>query len=541
MELDPRLIASTNDRVHTLPYNDPNTSTTDRPSGSLIPSSRSDGEEGGDGADTPDAPAGLGTTTQYSHDADPDANDPKRPRACEACRGLKVRCEPDPNDEGPCKRCRKAGRSCVVTMPTRKRQKKTDSRVAELEKKIDALTASLQARGPPAAGHASPVTGTPTVKRQNVDTEAPARTLLSTEPSTISWRNSSTDRTWGSVAPTQSPVTVTPGTEHGGLPERVLPTPTTTTAGQKRKCTEDHEDTSESQRAQDSNAETLASYLARGSQGDIVERGLLTMERATELFARYNDHMVPHLPAVVFQPCVTVAELRRTKPTLFLAIMAASTAESPTLQKVLHKELLLAFAEKVMLAGEKSMELVQALQVAVIWYWPPEHFEELKFYQFVHIAAVMAIDIGLGQKVQQRRGKHFADTWQNSKPSRPGSTPLDPMSIESRRAWLTCYFLAANTSMGLHRPNLVRWNPFMDDCMRLLQSSPDAAPSDTYFCHLVWTHHLSEEAGTHFGIEDPTSLVSITDPRVRYGLKGLERDLEQYKDSVSPDLLRRKF
>ena len=73
-------------------------------------------------------------------------NDPKRPRACEACRGLKVRCEPDPNNpDGPCKRCAKANRNCVVTVPSRKRQKKTDSRVAELEKKIDALTATLHA------------------------------------------------------------------------------------------------------------------------------------------------------------------------------------------------------------------------------------------------------------------------------------------------------------------------------------------------------------------------------------------------------------
>jgi hypothetical protein len=74
------------------------------------------------------------------------ANDLKRPRACEACRGLKVKCEFDPNNqEGPCRRCTKARRNCVVTQPSRKRQKKTDSRVAELEKKIDALTAVLHA------------------------------------------------------------------------------------------------------------------------------------------------------------------------------------------------------------------------------------------------------------------------------------------------------------------------------------------------------------------------------------------------------------
>ncbi len=83
--------------------------------------------------------------TQYSGDGGTD-NSTARSRACEACRSLKVRCEPDPeNPEGTCKRCAKARRPCVVTVPNRKRQKKTDSRVAELERKIDALTASLHA------------------------------------------------------------------------------------------------------------------------------------------------------------------------------------------------------------------------------------------------------------------------------------------------------------------------------------------------------------------------------------------------------------
>jgi hypothetical protein len=97
---------------------------------------------------TPQSVGNAGSTGPNRGEGSPEAGstDPKRPRACEACRGLKVRCEFDTNNlDGPCKRCAKANRNCVVTIPSRKRQKKTDSRVAELEKKIDALTASLQA------------------------------------------------------------------------------------------------------------------------------------------------------------------------------------------------------------------------------------------------------------------------------------------------------------------------------------------------------------------------------------------------------------
>ena len=71
-------------------------------------------------------------------------HDFKRPRACETCRALKVRCDQDVNHPGqPCTRCAKAQRRCVVTPPSRKRQRKSESKVVELEKKIDALTATL--------------------------------------------------------------------------------------------------------------------------------------------------------------------------------------------------------------------------------------------------------------------------------------------------------------------------------------------------------------------------------------------------------------
>lgn len=533
MELDPRLGAGSGERASSLTNNPSDGITSASPSrhGALVSPANPDD----DGADTPDVPAGLGSANT-THDADTDGHDPKRPRACEACRGLKVRCEPDPNG-GPCKKCRKAGQSCVVTMPTRKRRKKTDSRVAELGKKIDALTASLQARAAPGGGqghgHGHGIAGSPTVAQRS-DNSVPASSY------NITWRNTGTGPSWGSPAPTPSAMPPATTAEQDGRGSSAQPTTTpntSTLAGQKRKFCEGREPSDERQRAEETPAESLASYLSGAKGGDIVERGLVTMEKAAELFARYNNHIAVHLPAVIFPPGFTVAELRKTKPTLFLAIMAAATAESPVLQKTLQKELMLVFAEKLMLTGEKSLELVQAINVTVIWYWPPEHFEEVKVYQLVHMAAVMAIDIGLGQKIQQRRGKVIPESWRQGpqNPSRRWTAP-DPTSIESRRTWLTCYFLAVSTSMSLCRANLIRWNPFHAECVRILQSSPDAAPTDAYFCHLVWTHRLSEEVGIEFGLNDLTATISITDSRTQYALKGLELNLKEYSASVPPDM-----
>ncbi|KKY34119.1 putative fungal specific transcription [Diaporthe ampelina] len=281
----------------------------------------------------PASSATAGFPDDLSGDHDNSGADPKKARACEACRGLKVRCEPVAEDpDGACKRCAKAGRNCIITQPTRKRQKKTDSRVAELEKKIDALTATLSATKAGQAGASLP------------------------------------------AHPEAAP-------GYYGAPGTV------TLAGQKRRYTEPAENGGD------------ASAASRSHEHpDLVDRGIITINKAAELLDRYNYRMAPHLPGVVFPHNLTVDELRKTRPVLFLAIMAATSSGTPEIQRVAVRELMQTFADRIVIIGEKSIELVQALTVAVMWYWPPDHLEDLKFYQLVHMAMIMAIDLGLGKR-----------------------------------------------------------------------------------------------------------------------------------------------
>lgn len=445
--------------------------------------------------------------------------DAKKPRACEACRGLKVRCEPDPNNpEGACKRCAKAGRNCVVTQPTRKRQKKTDSRVAELEKKIDALTATLSATKAGQAGH--PIPGMPD--------GAGGIMYGGGMDASRGWNsvnNGGMSRDAANIARSQNQSPYTDGNP--------MYPPPMVLAGQKRKYAE-HRDS-----ADDVPTPSIAPSAVdtrSHEYSDIVDRGIITMERANVLWDRYNYQMAPHLPGCVFPREMTVGELRKTMPILFLAIMSAASSETPNVQRVIVKELMQVFAEKIMITGEKSIEIVQALNISVIWYWPPEHFEELKFYEMVHMAAVMAIDLGLGKR-KSRRARNLGNSFRDH-PFRKHPPP-DPTTIEARRTWLMCYFLTTNTAMALHRPFLLRWSSFMAECLDVLESSPEAAPSDKYFCHLVRTHQLAEEIGFQFCMDDPTVAVNLSDYMTQHKVRGFERELEKHRQEVSRDLMQR--
>lgn len=272
---------------------------------------------------------------------------------------------------------------------------------------------------------------------------------------------------------------------------------------------------------------------------DVVDRNLLSAEDASRLFDTYVTKMAPHLPAVVFPEGTTAAEIRKTKPTLFLAILSASSGMIfPHLQRTLTKEVMSIYAERIIVNGEKTLELVQALHISSLWYWPPEHFEELKFYQLIHVAAVMAIDIGMGKRNKPKKAK-YAGLWRDN-PWRRTPYP-DPESAEARRAWLGCYFLCCTASMGLRRPNLIRWGPFMVDCIEFLETSPEAVPSDKVLCQWVRSQHIAEEVGTQFSMDDPMATVTIADAKVQYALKGFERDLEKWSDQIPPEAQSSEF
>lgn len=91
-----------------------------------------------------DASGGSDAEEQQNEQTKPESKKPRTAKACLTCRRMKTRCEPSV-DGGPCKLCLKYNRECVMSPPRRPR-KKTVQRVSELERKINALTAALEAK-----------------------------------------------------------------------------------------------------------------------------------------------------------------------------------------------------------------------------------------------------------------------------------------------------------------------------------------------------------------------------------------------------------
>ena len=59
---------------------------------------------------------------------------------------------------------------------------------------------------------------------------------------------------------------------------------------------------------------------------------------------------------------------------------------------------------------------------------------------------------------------------------------------------------------------MVRWTNYMKECIEVLETHPDAFPSDKLFCQHIKIQHICEDIGLQFLMDDNTANISITDP-----------------------------
>jgi hypothetical protein len=177
---------------------------------------------------------------------------------------------------------------------------------------------------------------------------------------------------------------------------------------------------------------------AANAFADVIDKGIVDIESASAAFQRYVTRMAPEMPFVIIPPGTTMGDVRRDKPALFLAIIAAAIGPfKKDVQVTLLNDAYQTIADRVVVKGEKCLELVQALMVCSIWYLPPDKLEELKFYQLVHLAVILCMDLGLNRPVGNEP-RPFVKLREHLIKKPPG----DMKGPEARRTWLGCYFMS---------------------------------------------------------------------------------------------------
>lgn len=79
----------------------------------------------------------------------------------------------------------------------------------------------------------------------------------------------------------------------------------------------------------------------------------------------------------------------------------------------------------------------------------------------------------------------------------------------------------------------------MDECLEILQNSPDALTSDKVLVHWMKLARIGEDVSFQFSMDDPVMNLSLHDPKVQYALRGFEKQMDQWRTEVPSEFYSR--
>ena len=282
------------------------------------------------------------------------------------------------------------------------------------------------------------------------------------------------------------------------------------------------------------------------------------MATARHLLESYRTDLFPFFPIVAIHARWTAETLRHEKPTLFLAVIAAAASkDSPVLSARLDHEVLANYAARTVVSSEKSLEILQALLISSVWYHPPAKYVQLKYYEYMQMAASMAMDLGIAKRASQVRGRLGQSSMAPPEEKEPrvhqaedvshpdlsmSSRPRDAILVstadtESRRTFLACCIVCAGVALSLRRPNILRVTSYARECADCLAWYPDVLPTDRTL--LAWFNLIviGEDMSAALCYDDPDAVASITQLRTQVMLKDFASRLTAWHSQTSADVL----
>ena len=177
------------------------------------------------------------------------------------------------------------------------------------------------------------------------------------------------------------------------------------------------------------------------SKGRTLIPSEVSEKLARELYREFKDRLLPQYPLTVIGE--SFDELCASKPILCLAVLAAaSSVHEPSLFKILHARLVREVTERAIVEGERSVELIHSILILETWYYPSDDLRRLNFYQWIHIAGTMALQLGLGGA---RSGQ---------------AVDLSKFSMERCRTMFAVFQSCSSVAISLRRQSFLKMPPY---------------------------------------------------------------------------------
>ncbi|GFF90159.1 hypothetical protein IFM61392_10504 [Aspergillus lentulus] len=388
--------------------------------------------------------------------------------ACEKCRVLKVKCVRLGGGQ-PCTKCARSNSQCVVPEPRQRARvsQRAKPRLVDLETKLTDIIGLLSGSSAPLYEVQPPVDtdfGPPAIPEYSSD--RPHRTA-----EWMSHENQPNSEVGEGLEPS----------DNQGTTENTLENPWGSSTAMD------------------------AAWVTDLGLSPVVVEHLLDKFRG----------MACYFPFVRLPYACTAASMAEDRPCLLLAAVAAASSKYCHLQDALIRQFKESLSQRVIIAGEKDLDLLQGLLVHLAWF----HFHFVpgsqQAYQYSQIAISMVIDLGLDQEAADLVNQR--------------AELGDAYIREACRAYLGCYYISNIIATSSGKPNNLQFHQDMLRCAMMLQQQAEFE-TDLMIYPMTKVLQFTEEVCETHRSE------GIHSPRLYIHAERFTTWLEEWWSSLSTDL-----
>ncbi|KAH8693189.1 hypothetical protein BGW36DRAFT_386105 [Talaromyces proteolyticus] len=407
------------------------------------------------------------------------------PHACRTCAAAKVRCLPGGNGETRCQRCIRLQKDCVL-QPTKERKKRSlgprKTRVAVLEKKIDDIVTLLKA--------------------SNEDTQ------------------DQNDRTDTSNTSASSPRDL----PHSNISTLFLKR--TPTAIYSEDAPNSHIPSPALQEPSNESSSTQGLPIQRSPDDSQSEPSSWTRKDAC--LNVYRSSMEIYFPFILVPLHMSAKELSETKPFLARTIFSVAHYKESGPHTERGKDLLRHLSERLLLEGEKTLDLLQGMLVYITWY-RSFFYSGRQITTLFQMANSLLIDLGLNAPVRQDRYRTVQDVVSTLL---QGVVNVPQQTLEEKRAFLGCFFMSSLLSYSSSGMEPIPYTPYVKECCEALIEAAEY-PTDALAVEMI--HIQSVMTCVRQAIPQGPVDLEKTHTLINFHINSAQQQLESLRKSWPTD------
>ncbi|KAK3333658.1 hypothetical protein B0T19DRAFT_440404 [Cercophora scortea] len=234
-------------------------------------------------------------------------------------------------------------------------------------------------------------------------------------------------------------------------------------------------------------------------------------DEAASLLAEYTTHLSHLFPFAVVPPRMTSFELRQRKPFFWKAIMMEACHLDGARQMALGDELLREIAEAAITKPQKSLDLLQGLQILISWY----HYNLNSFQMTNLLFLARSICSSLGFTESQ------SATMQREQTSD---------SLEQMRAFAGTYYLVTVTFTTNKKPDALMNTSYLEACCFVLEREMEY-DTDEILVWLVRAQQLAQAISWRLALCSNPDIQPNSSP-LPMVIKGFQEQLRTFRNSL---------